>query len=47
MKKLLSNVLLFLADYIPTTFRTVFAVLIVSLTLIFALAVFDHQFVFW
>ena len=33
MKKLLSNVLLFLVDYIPTIFRTVFAVLIVSLVL--------------
>lgn len=32
--------------YIPTIFLTVFAVLIVSLELIFALAVLDHQFVF-
>ena len=34
-------------NYIPTIFLTVFAVLIVNLLLIFALAVLDHQFVFW
>lgn len=33
-------------NYIPTIFLTVFAVLIVSLPLMFALAVFGHQFVF-
>ena len=33
--------------YIPTTFLTVFAVLIVNLLLTLALAVLDHQFVFW
>ena len=32
-------------DYIPTTFLTVFAVLIVNWLLILVLAVFDHQFV--
>ena len=34
-------------NYIPTIFLTVFAVLIVNLLLIFALAVLDHQFAFW
>lgn len=34
-------------NYIPTIFLTVFAVLIVNLLLVFALAVLDHQFVFW
>lgn len=34
------------ANYIPTIFLAVFAVRIVILSLIFELAVFDHQFVF-
>lgn len=33
-------------NYMPTIFLTVFAVLIVNLLPIFALAVLDHQFVF-
>ena len=33
-------------NYMPTIFLTVFAVLIVNLLPVFALAVLDHQFVF-